>query len=452
MKLRLYDTASRQLQPVTTNQGLATIYCCGPTVYRDAHVGNLRTFLLPDLVKRVLEIQGVRVQLIQNITDVGHMSEDFESDDKMLAQARVEKIDPFEVARKYEERFHIDLSRLNISAADLYPRASESITLMQDLIEKLIANAHAYIGSDGSVYFDARSFQSYGALSGNRLDELQPGHRYEFTDDGAKKFHADWALWKAAGKRTSMVWDSPWGLGFPGWHIECSAMSLHYLHGHINLHIGGIDLRFPHHENERAQSNSVTNNESVDLWMHGEHLLFEGRKMSKSAGNVVLIQDLVDRGIDPLALRLCFLENRYRSQMDLTWASLDAADSTIKRWRKKIIEWGPSEPALDDALIEVINNDLDMPKVIQYLRTLEKDESATNKSARFLGADLVLGLDLDRVEVPRALSPEQLQLLAQRVIARDAKNWSESDSLRIALKQTGLEIKDSPFGQDWNWR
>lgn len=452
VKLRLYDTASRQLQPVTTNQGLATIYCCGPTVYRDAHVGNLRTFLLPDLVKRVLEIQGVRVQLIQNITDVGHMSEDFESDDKMLAQARVEKIDPFEVARKYEERFHIDLSRLNISAADLYPRASESITLMQDLIEKLIANAHAYIGSDGSVYFDARSFQSYGALSGNRLDELQPGHRYEFTDDGAKKFHADWALWKAAGKRTSMVWDSPWGLGFPGWHIECSAMSLHYLHGHINLHIGGIDLRFPHHENERAQSNAVTGNESVDLWLHGEHLLFEGRKMSKSAGNVVLLQEIIDRGFDPLAVRLCFLENRYRSQMDLTWAAIEAADTTLKRWRKKIDKWDQSEISADSEFLSLIDNDLDTPRAIQYLRTVEKDETLANRASRFLYADQILGLELNRVAELRSINPEQIELLEMRLKARTEKRWSDSDLLRLKLEESGLEIKDSSSGQEWSWR
>ena len=348
------------------------MYCCGPTVYRDAHVGNLRTFLLSDLVRRTLEISGYTVELIQNITDVGHMSEDFESEDKMLAQAKTESMDPFAVARKYEERFHNDLLRLNVKPADKYPRASESIELMLTMIQQLIEKGFAYVGDDNSVYFDARSFDSYGAISGNRLDALKPGHRFEYTEDGAKRFHADWALWKAAGSRTEMIWDSPWGPGFPGWHIECSAMSLHFLDSHINVHIGGIDLRFPHHENERAQSNAITGNESVDLWLHGEHLLFEGRKMSKSAANVVLLQDVIDRGFDPLAVRLCFLENRYRSQMDLTWAAIEAADVLLKRWRKKMKTWKNHIFSIDNEFLAIINNDLDTPRAIAYLRNVEK--------------------------------------------------------------------------------
>jgi len=275
VSLRLYDTASRKLQPVTSTNGTTTMYCCGPTVYRDAHVGNLRTFLLSDLVRRVLIANGVNVKLIQNITDVGHMSEDIESEDKMLAQAKAESIDPFTVARKYEAGFHTDLARLNIEKADAYPRASESIELMVAMIEQLISREFAYVGEDGTVYFSAQAFPSYGAISGNRLDALKPGHNYEYSEDGAKRFHADWALWKSAGGRREMIWDSPWGPGFPGWHIECSAMSLHFLNSHINLHVGGIDLRFPHHENERAQSNAITGNESVELWLHGEHLLFQ---------------------------------------------------------------------------------------------------------------------------------------------------------------------------------
>jgi len=245
VSLRLYDTASRKLQLVTSTNGTTTMYCCGPTVYRDAHVGNLRTFLLSDLVRRVLTANGVDVKLIQNITDVGHMSEDIANEDKMLAQAKAESIDPFTVARKYEAAFHTDLARLNIEKADAYPRASESIELMLTMIKQLITKEFAYVGEDGTVYFSAQAFPSYGAISGNRLDALKPGHNYEYSEDGAKHFHADWALWKSAGTRSEMIWDSPWGAGFPGWHIECSAMSLHFLNSHINLHIGGIDLRFP---------------------------------------------------------------------------------------------------------------------------------------------------------------------------------------------------------------
>ncbi len=428
------------------------MYCCGPTVYRDAHVGNLRTFLLSDLVRRALTTAGVDVKLIQNITDVGHMSEDIETEDKMLAQAKAESIDPFTVARKYEAAFHTDLARLNIQKADAYPRASESIELMLAMIEELIAKKFAYLGEDGTVYFSAQSFPSYGAISGNRLDALKPGHRYEYSEDGAKRFHADWALWKSAGTRSEMIWDSPWGPGFPGWHIECSAMSLHFLNSHINLHVGGIDLRFPHHENERAQSNAITGNESVDLWLHGEHLLFEGRKMSKSARNVVLLSDVIDRGFDPLAVRLCFLENRYRSQMDLTWASIEAADATLKRWRKKIKVWGKQVAQRDSEFLEIINNDLDTPKAIQYLRNLEKNDDNIDRAAIFLFADQVLGLDLDRVDVIKALSLEQEETLKLRQIARNEKRWTESDELRIKLEESGLEIMDGPGGQVWTWR
>jgi cysteinyl-tRNA synthetase len=380
------------------------------------------------------------------------MSEDIETEDKMLAQAKAESIDPFIVARKYEAAFHSDLSRLNIEKADAYPRASESIELMLAMIEQLISKKFAYIGEDGTVYFSAQSFPGYGAISGNRLDALKPGHRYEYSEDGAKRFHADWALWKNAGTRTEMIWDSPWGPGFPGWHIECSAMSLHFLNSHINLHVGGIDLRFPHHENERAQSNAITGNESVDLWLHGEHLLFEGRKMSKSARNVVLLQDVIDRGFDPLAVRLCFLENRYRSQMDLTWASIEAADTTLKRWRKKIKSWGKQDACVDSEFLQIIDNDLDTPKAIQYLRTIEKDDNLNNRTALFLFADQILGLDLEREEVVKALTLEQEQILKLRQSARDEKRWEESDDLRIKLELSGLEIMDGSEGQTWNWR
>jgi cysteinyl-tRNA synthetase len=415
-------------------------------------VGNLRTFLLSDLVRRVLTANGVDVKLIQNITDVGHMSEDIENEDKMLAQAKAESIDAFTVARKYETGFHTDLARLNIEKADAYPRASESIELMLAMIEQLITKEFAYVGEDGTVYFSAQAFPSYGAISGNRLDALKPGHSYEYSEDGAKRFHADWALWKNAGTRNEMIWDSPWGPGFPGWHIECSAMSLHFLNSHINLHVGGIDLRFPHHENERAQSNAITGNESVDLWLHGEHLLFEGRKMSKSADNVVLLNDVIARGLDPLAVRLCFLENRYRAQMDLTWASIEAADATLKRWRKKIKTWGIQVAAKDPELLEILDNDLDTPKAIQYLRSIEKNDELSNRAALFLFADQILGLGLEQEEIIKALTPEQEQILKLRHIARNEKQWAKSDELRIKLEESGLEIMDGPEGQTANWR
>jgi len=454
-QLHIYDTMTRTVKPIAGNDGHVSIYCCGPTVYRDAHVGNLRTFLLSDLISRTLAMTGLEVTLIQNITDVGHISEDFLGEDKLLAESAKTKIDPFEIARTFESRFHKDLALLNVIPADSYPRASETMSEMIDAIEKLIEMNFAYVGTDGSVYFDATSFNSYGAISGNKLDEVKPGHRYEFTEDGGKRFHADWALWKLAGSRTQMIWDSPWGAGFPGWHIECTAMSISLLDSSVDVHVGGIDLRFPHHENERSQSNALTGTETVDTWVHGEHLLFEGRKMSKSAGNVVLLSDLIEKGLDPLALRFCLLENRYRSQMDLNWESLHAAHATLKKWRTLMSDWGQSlEEKFDQELSDALTNDLDTPRAMQRLRSIEKDLTigALDKRALFLFADSVLGLDVDReLEVP-ALSTELENLLRAREMARVEKDWAQSDSLRTELENAGLEISDGKDGQSWRWK
>ena len=462
--LRIFDTKARELKEIVAANGFEVkIYCCGPTVYRDAHVGNLRTFLLSDLIKRTLAFSGVASKLVQNITDVGHMGEDFDGaeigEDKIIAQSKAEAKDPFEIARHYEANFHKDLALLNVIPAELYPRASETIDLMLELITKLIAADFAYVGSDNCVYFSASTISSYGEISGNRLDSLKPGHRHKSAEDGSKKFHADWALWKAAGNRREMIWDSPWGAGFPGWHIECSAMSLHYLDGGVDLHVGGIDLRFPHHENERAQSNALSNSEVVQNWAHGEHLLFEGRKMSKSAGNVVLLTSLIEKGLDPLALRLSFLENRYRSQMDLTWDSLDASDATLKRWRLKVSQWGGSGD-LDSKFVSEflqgsladIQHDLDTPRAIQKLRKLERDEliSGTTKAACFIEIDKIYGLELARPpEVKAELSPELQELIGKRSQARLAKDFALSDQLRAELNRLGVSVKDTPEGQEW---
>lgn len=458
-ELYLYDTLTRQIQPVKVSDGKRVrIYCCGPTVYRDAHVGNLRTFLLSDLVTRTLNFNGFEVDLVQNITDVGHMSEDFE-EDKMIAQSKSEKRDPFEIARDYEARFHKDCATLAITRARLYPRASECIELMIDFISKLLEMKMAYQGSDGSIYFNAETAIDYGALSGNKLKALKPGHRYEYEEAGAKRFHADWALWKAAGNRKEMIWQTPWGAGFPGWHIECSAMSLKYLNNHVDLHIGGIDLRFPHHENERAQSNPMVGGEAVSLWLHGEHLLFEGRKMSKSSGNVVLIKDLIERGIDPLALRFCFMENRYRSQMDLSWDALKAAHNFLARIRKTYSATLSSDPKVTvqvsefiDSIVEDFLNDLDTPKAMLKLRTLERIEmNAGEKRAIFEKLEVLLGLDLLSQRPMRALPDAASKLLKARIAARAAKDFELSDSLRDQLTEFGILIQDTANGQEWSW-
>ena len=456
----LFDTKSRQLQPLTSSDGKKLrIYSCGPTVYRDAHVGNMRTFLLGDLITRLAKQLGHKVEFIQNITDVGHMSEDF-VEDKILAQAKAESKDPFEIARIYEERFHKDLAHLNINPADKYPKASECIELMQKLITLLISKNHAYVGSDNCVYFAAQSFDSYGAISGNRLDSLKPGHRFEYTEDGTKRFHADWALWKVAGGRKEMIWDSPWGAGFPGWHVECSAMSLHYLDEFVDLHLGGIDLRFPHHEDERAQSNCAIGKESVALWVHGEHLLFEGRKMAKSTGNVVLVSDLISKHIDPLALRLCFLENRYRSQMDLSWDSLKAAHLLIQRWREKVQIWqrdtSADQVSANVLIAEVIadfRQDLDTPRALQKLRTIEKSEDIkdSTKFLVFSTLDNLFGLNLLKTSTQKELGQHEKELLEKRALARGVGDFAQSDRLRDELVKLGIAVRDSKEGQSWDW-
>jgi cysteinyl-tRNA synthetase len=459
--LKIYDTLTRKNQEIFgSDGGQVRIYCCGPTVYRDAHIGNLRTFLLVDLVVRTLHFKNIKTLTVQNITDVGHMSEDFE-EDKILQEAVRTNRDPFAIAREFEEKFHHDLALLNISKSDIYPRASESIDLMHHHMKKLEGLGLIYQGADGTVYFSSEKFPSYGALSGNKLQDLKPGYSYEFQEGGAKNFHADWALWKPAGARREMVWNSNWGLGFPGWHIECSAMSLHFLKGHIDLHVGGIDLRFPHHENERAQSNPVVGDgEAVSSWLHGEHLLFEGRKMSKSAGNVILLRDVIEAGFDPLALRFCFLENRYRSQMDLSWASIKAADKVLRRWRDKYSDKPGFNEVASDFSLQFIKDicqdfleDLDTPRALLKLRALEKDSTISDSDKRsiFQGLEPLFGLDFQREVSDKSpeLSGYELELIQLRKRARDEKNFQESDRLRELLSQEGIEVRDLPTGQEW---
>jgi cysteinyl-tRNA synthetase len=393
--LRLYDTRHRQVEPIEpARRGELRMYSCGPAVYRHAHVGNLRSYLLSDLIRRTAGRHALMVISCQNITDVGHLADDGEIDpqgeDKVLAQARAEGKSALELARQYEAAFRADCAALNIHPASYSPRAADEIPLMIEAIGKLIAAGHAYPGPDGSVFFDARSFPGYGEISGSRLDD-QPGHR------------SDWALWQGAPAGSELTWPAPWGTGFPGRHTGCSAMSLHSLGEVIDLHTGGIELRFPHHEDVRAQSDSLAGHEVVRHWVHGEHLLFEGRKMAKSTGNVVLLADVTARGLDPLAVRLALLEHRYRQQMNLTWDTLTAADRTLHRWRERVAEWAnwPSKPMCAQYSADIagaFDDDLDTPAALLALRGLEKDDEIPpgSKFETFAHADGLLGLDLAR--------------------------------------------------------
>ncbi len=462
----LYDTRMRSVTEVLpARRGELRMYTCGPTVYRFAHVGNMRSYLLSDLIRRNAERHGLSVIVCQNITDVGHLADDEqidpEGEDKILAEARAEGKSALEIARFYEDAFRADCRLLNIAPPDFAPRASESIGLMTDLIATLIDSGHAYAADTGSVYFDARSFADYGAISGNRLDSLRPGYRFEGDVDEHKRFHADWALWKGAPTGRELTWETPWGTGFPGWHTECSAMSLQYLGNVIDIHTGGIDLRFPHHEDERAQSNSVAGRDVVRHWVHGEHVLLEGRKMAKSTGNVVLLADLADRGLDPLAARVAFLEHRYRQQLNLTWQTLEAADGTLRRWRERVATWAnePSKPMRADYAARIfgaLDDDLDTPAAMRALRELAKDDQvpAGSKFETFVAVDQVLALDLPRdigrVPAPQALPDGAEDLLEARVAARAEKDFAASDRLRTQLADLGVAVADTPEGQTWS--
>ncbi|TDD15552.1 cysteine--tRNA ligase [Nonomuraea diastatica] len=452
--VRIYDTRTRQVEEIAAGRAVR-MYTCGPTVYRHAHVGNLRTYLLSDLIRRVLELRRVRVLVCQNITDVGHLADDAdEGEDKVLAQARAEGRSVSELARFYEDAFRRDTGALGLRPPEHMPRASEHIDLMIELIAKLIEKGHAYAVPDGSVFFDVRTFPTYGEISGIRLDALKPAHRIDAVDP-RKRFHADWALWKPATGELS--WDAPSGRGFPGWHVECSAMSLRYLGSRFEIHTGGIDLRFPHHEDERAQSDAAAGHEVVRHWVHGEHLLFDGRKMAKATGNVVLLSDVVEAGLDPLALRLAFMEHRYRQQLNLTWETLRAADRTLRRWRSRVAEWSESvsAPMPRDHVARVeaaIEDDLDTPSALRALRELERDESVAPgaKLEAFLHLDQVLALDLpSEIGKARVLPPGAGELLEARARAREAEDWAASDRLRDELAEMGVRVGDTPEGQTW---
>jgi cysteinyl-tRNA synthetase len=460
--MRLYDTRARgvvDIEPATP--GYLKVYACGPTVYRYAHVGNMRTFLLTDLIRRAAELHKWQVTVVQNITDVGHLVDDTNDtgDDKVLAQARREGKTTQQIAEFYTDAFHRDLAALNVRPADEEPKASDWIRPMVDLIARLVDKGHAYAAPDGSVFFDARSWEPYGAISGNRLDSLVAGHRTEGEVHAQKRFHADWALWKGAGPNRAQVWETPWGTGFPGWHIECSAMSLALLGETIDVHTGGIDLRFPHHEDERAQSEAAVGHEVVRHWVHGEHLLFEGRKMAKSTGNVVLVQDVAERGHDPLALRLSYLGSRYRTQINLTWDEIAAADRTLARWRDRVRSWAesPSKPMCAeyvDRFREALDDDLDTPAALQVVRDVERDTTIPDgsKFEMFAWFDHVLGLDLVRdVGKPAAALPDGAQaLLDARTEARTGKDFAASDRLRDELAALGVAVRDTANGQEWS--
>jgi len=456
--MRLYNTLTRTVEEVRPIQDdLVTMYTCGPTVYRFAHLGNLRTFMLADLVRRALEFEGYRVRQIMNITDVGHMTDESspEAIDKMLLAMEDEGLTPDEIALKYTEAVFEDAAALGIRPADLYPKATDHIPEMLDLTAKLIENGHAYVVDSGSVYFDVTSFPLYGKLSGNTLENLREGHR-DLESDPRKRHAADFALWKAAGSGRLMKWDSPWGEGFPGWHVECSAMSMKYLGEHFDIHTGGTDLRFPHHEDEIAQSEGAVGHQVVNLWVHGGHLRLAGQKIAKSTGNVIRVHELVERGMDPLSFRWLTFQSRYRSEMDFSWEAMETADRRVKQLRRHMAEWAPASAELGEAakafdarFREAVAADLDLPSAVVIVIELDgaPDVPPGEKFSLLASWDRVLGLDLQRDFRSNWEPDEAIKArMEQRDAARAAKDYAASDRMREELSAMGLEVKDTPEG------
>jgi cysteinyl-tRNA synthetase len=454
--VRLYNTFTRsrqELRPIS--DGVVRIYSCGPTVYRYVHVGNLRTFMVPDLLCRSLTYLGYQTHQVMNITDVGHLTDDTfdRGEDKMLVSARLENKSTDEIAASYTDAFMSDIRKVNIRPALGYPRATQYIPQMIELIEKLIVQGHAYeIG--GTVYYDIATFPAYGRLSRNTTDKLLTGVRGD--PDPRKKHPGDFTLWKAAGEHRQQVWPSPWGEGFPGWHIECSAMSLSLLGDHIDVHTGGADNVFPHHEAEMAQSEAVTGHRVVGLWMHGGLLMLSGARMAKSAGNFFRITELEDQGFDPLAFRYLALQAKYRAPLNFSTERLAGADRALRQLRERVAAWsGASAPEVsapgeewESRFRAAISNDLDMPAAMALVAELMRSSTpAPTKASLLKRWDAVLGLDLDRAPPEGRLPDGAAELLEAREKARAAKDFARSDQLREELATLGVKVIDTAAGQ-----
>ncbi|MFL5766221.1 MAG: cysteine--tRNA ligase [Actinomycetota bacterium] len=456
--MRLFNTLTRRVEEITPiDDRRISMYTCGPTVYRYAHLGNLRTFLLADLLRRALTFEGYEVTQVMNITDVGHMTDESseEAVDKMLLAAEDEGLQPLEIAGKYAKAVFEDAAAIGILPASRYPKATEHIPEMIDLTQTLIDRGHAYAVEGGSVYYDVSSFPEYGKLSGNTLDKLRPGHR-DLETDPRKRAPADFALWKGAGSGRLMKWESPWGEGFPGWHVECSAMSMKYLGDRFDIHTGGNDLIFPHHEDEIAQSEGAVEHPVVSTWVHGGHLRLSGQKIAKSTGNVVRVPEVIERDLDPLAFRLLTFGTRYRSEMDFSWEAMEDAHRRLRQLRNRMTEWAPTASAAGDGAREfdrrfrdAVADDLDMPRAVKVMNELVSAAEVPpgEKYTLLASWDTVLGLDLDRFARDGYEPDEETQhRVRERDEARARKDWATSDRIRDELAAMGLEVMDTPEG------
>jgi cysteinyl-tRNA synthetase len=464
-EFRLYNSFTREIEPFAPADGSTVrLYTCGPTVYNPAHLGNFRTFLFEDLLRRALRLRGWGVEQVMNITDV---------DDKIIKRASEQQQTIRALTDPVVELFHADREFLRIQRAEHYPRATDFIQQMIDLVQRLEARGVAYKAEDGSVYFAIHKFPAYGRLS--RLDtrELKTGARVS-QDDYAKENAQDFALWKAAkpeDEACAAAWDSPWGRGRPGWHLECSAMAMAILGETIDIHAGGVDLVFPHHEDEIAQSEAATGKPFSRFWCHGEFLLTDGAKMAKRVGNVATVADLRTNGVSPAALRHFVFSTHYRKQLNLSGEALEASTEAVRRvgdfadrLDREQAGTGALAEAAETLLIESTNalsDDLNAPRAMGALfafisaanRSLDSrgtDEEALARAREaFRQVNAVLDIVPDRAIDDANLTSWVEQQLADRAAARQRRDFSAADGIRKALEEKGIAIEDSPSGTRW---
>ena len=454
--LRIYNTLTKRVEEIEPAEpGKLSMYTCGPTVYRDAHIGNLRTYMMADWIRRALMHHGLQVHHVKNITDVGHMRQELveTGGDKMILAALAEGKTVQEIAELYAGRFHRDEARLNIIDAHVFPWASQHIPEMLSIVGTLMEKGHAY-ERGGNIYFDVPSFLEYGKLSRNTGADLLEGVRAEA--DPLKRDPRDFTLWKAAEPGRDVKWDSPWGEGFPGWHIECSAMASRYLGEFFDIHTGGVDNIFPHHEDEIAQSEAAFGEQHVRYWVHAQHLLADGAKMAKSSGNVFLIEELIERGFDPLSFRYLCMTVLYRHRMNFTFTSLKAAEKALTNLRSRIWQWslepdsnGHSAEADEyrRRFWEAVDSDLNLPGALAVTWEMARSSlPGRAKMSLLLEFDEMFGLDLHKAPSDYGVGEEIVASLRERESLRERQTWETADSLRARLAADGYVIEDAPDG------
>ena len=460
--LKVYNTLTRSLEEVKPlDRGVVRIYTCGPTVYRDAHIGNLRSYLMADWLRRILTAQGIDVVHIKNITDVGHMRQEMleRGEDKIIAAAIEEGKSPAEIAQFYTDRFLMDEEKLQIQPAHEFPKATDHISEMIEIIEKLIEKGYAY-ESECNIYFEVSKFPGYGKLSGN-IYEAELLEAVRVDADPLKRDPRDFTLWKAAEPGRMVKWNSPWGEGFPGWHIECSAMSIKYLGTRFDIHTGGVDNIFPHHEGEIAQSEGFTGKSVVASWVHGQHLLADGVKMAKSTGNSFIMSDIEAQGIDPMAFRYLCMTARFNTRLNFTFTSLRAAQRGLQRLKNRVWRWmieaaeSPGSPKSNGRAVEewtarffkTVNANLDLPGALALTWELAKSDLPSKAKLNLIETfDQVLGLDLLSVGHDYNADPAALAQLLHRASLRDAGDYSAADRIRSDLEDEGYVVEDHQSG------